>query len=300
MTFRNGETLYTQTGNTVAFDHDLNGTAYVHPILTVTRQVSNSRGDDFEEYDEEVLADHLIAVPYNTLTRAKPIDLLDTQIAEKQAKLSELNQQITRAESDARSAVRTCERLLADKQKELADWIDQYPLFAEAAAFLAGEQVYALSIYENSHTRHPHLPSITKDEDLRLIRMRPKTARANQFARKKGTEHDRLEWVAVTKNGYSEPREVTQLFFGSDAERSYHVRELFDKVCTAFRAHPKFSNGTYSHDLDMGLLRQWTARFTFLTIPYDILQMETAHHAEAKEQQRARLQQQLEALGGAE
>lgn len=293
MTFKTGETLYTATGATVAFDHVSNDMAYVHPILSVTRQVSDGRGD-FEEYEDEVLADHLIAVPVSSLTRVKPTQLLDDQIAERQERLRELQRSIQQTEADARAAMRTCERVLAEKQKELEDWTERYPLFAETAAFLEGKPVYALSVGESHYHKHPDLPSIPKDEDLRFIRLRPKQ-RPHASVRKKGTEDHRLEWVAVTKGLSNDPREQLQLFFGSDAERQEHIRSMFDKVCDGFRAKPKYGD-RYSSDITYELLKRWVDRFRFLSIPADIVQMEEDHRADVLERQRAYLQQQLEAL----
>lgn len=297
MMFLKGETLYTHTGTPVEYDHVHDGIAYVRPILTVIHQVSNSRGDDFHEEEDEIAAGHLITVALDKLTRSKPVAVLDAEIAERLAKLESIKKTITLTERECKAAMAACERQLSAKQKELDDYRLKYPLFEETMRFLEGNPMFPLSVGEDSYHHAPAIPRIPTPEAVRYIRMRQKR-RAHPSVRKAGAEADKLEWVAVTKSSYGDAREDLQLFFATEEERAAHIASMFAKVCTAFRARPNYNVMSYSSDLDYGTLLRWIKEYPALVIPDDLVSGKAADDATKAEARREALRKQLEAMEG--
>lgn len=134
---RRGQTVYTIAGTELAYSHTHGDRAYCHPI--VINQITNYRGDDFEEV--EVEADHLVDMPLKNVFTRPPLDKVHAEtvaaVAEKKAKLKELDADIGTATRAKHQAERDLEEFQRDAEKRLAVLKRKYAWVQQAEALMS-------------------------------------------------------------------------------------------------------------------------------------------------------------------
>ncbi|QGH74951.1 hypothetical protein MAL1_00205 [Bacteriophage DSS3_MAL1] len=283
--FDKGQTLYTLDGTYVEFDHEHEGTAYVYPIQTVVIQCTTYHGDDFDELEDERVADHLIAVPMDKLTTDRPIPALDAEIIKKKEELDAIKAATARAAKEKEQAQRRIDMELADSQRRMDQWKEKHRVFDVLGRMLDGEDLFPLEEVKNPYHKSWAVPYIPEWKDVKVVTL------------KHGNMHNSSPWTV--NRSYGDSTYMVR-FFDTEEERTARVSELFDTACEDFRKKPDYGTEgkTYTTRLDYGTLQRWREKHPHLSLPQDIVDAKVASDAAAKEAQKARLQQQLEALEG--
>lgn len=269
MDFKKGETLYTLQGVKVEFYHLLDGKALVHPILNVTHQEMNDRGDDYYEYVEEERAEHLIHVPVDQLVRKKPLAALDDEIEAKKKELADVQAEIARTKNeDQRAAwLRTQERITAERQKE--EWEKKFEPFRHIATLLEGGELFPLAIPQSR--RDPFPPSIPNMAKVTMISLLPRNSEG------------KTEWRINTGASWlRDGQEAVKLFDTAEA-RAEHISALFEAVVAQWHHKQDFNSSRFSSTIDYGTLTKWVEKHPHLEIPADIVKAKAAHEAQQKQ-----------------
>lgn len=286
--FEKDQTLYMQDGTAVAFDHIHNGVAYVHPILTTIIQVSNHRGDDFYEDEDEAPAAHLIPVDPAKLYTKKPVQALDDEIIAKRAELAEYENLIRNAKHSLRKETLQAQTELTAAKAELDRWFKEHDIFVDLGRMLDNAPMFPLKVEKNPYHNHTDVPFIPNWKDVSTL-----TIRYNYLNKSN-------PWSIQSKHSTESYYQVR--FFHTEEDRQAFVSSRFVEVCDVFRKRPDYGmeGKTYSSRLDFGTLIRWTEKHPHLIMPEDILAAKKAEDAAALEAQKEVLRKRLAALEGAD
>lgn len=277
--------LYDKAGNAYDWDHDVDVTSYVRPMIKTVVQSTNYHGDDFHEEEFTEPADYLIAMPRADLFDEPPVAKVHAEIAEARAKLADDINAAKAELKDIKVEARRAELELTRAKSQLDRWMAEHQVFMDLGRMLDGETLYPLHVQKSHYHDGRDVPLVPKWEDVDFM-----TVKFNNMAKEN-------PWTIVRKrfDRYETPVRV----FRSEAERDETVRNEFAETCDKFRAKPNFSDEgkTYSTRLDFGTLTRWVKHHPFLSIPDDIEAMKRDHEAEVRAKKKEKLAEQLAALG---
>lgn len=275
-------TLYDKTGAAFKLDHEHNGTLYVRPLVKVVMQLTNYHGDDFHEEVDFEPADYIVAKDEAELFYAPPIPAVDAELVAKQAELSKIKAEASKALDAIRSEKQKAEWELSAAKRQLEDWMKTHKGMIDLGKLLDGKVLYPLSVDENRYHGARNIPHIPKMKDIRGLRVE-----GGDF--EKGKEWRARHWL-------SDSYGTDFQFFDTEEERAAVIQSEFEATCTKFRVKPNFSMESYSTALSYGLLLKWVETHPALSIPDDIKAMKAAHDAELVEQRKAKLAAELAAM----
>lgn len=282
MTYKKGQTVYTQNGNAVVFDHEHDGMGYVYPLIIV--QSTTYHGDDYEEH--EVEADHLLAVTMDRLYPKAPIAKLEERVAELQEQIKSSQKQ---ADANRREVMRDLNDLVAQRdsaEKEYQVWRERHPLFDEIRMLMQGIEIFPLCADTNNYYHAPNVPYIPKQSEIHYLNLRPSGKKDTPF-----------KWVGGVGKYRPTSRDRTIIFFKTEQERTAFIAKQFEEVCEKFRSKPDYKEDSYSTRLGYGTLKVWADRFSsFLAIPGDIEDGYKAHVQAQLDAKRQRLEDELKSL----
>lgn len=279
-----GAILYSRTGAAFTLDHEVNGTAYVRPMVKMIFQSSNYQGDDFEQVEDFEPADYLVAMDRAALFGTPPVEQVNDDIAAKQAELKAIQAEAAKAVRQAKSDKATAARELESAQRQLSDWMDKHRAMIDLGKLLDGKVLYPLSVNRNHYHRAPDIPHI------------PEMRKAKYLAVTGGDFEKGQKWTAFESASDDYGRSVR--FFDTEAERAAVIASEFMAACDGFRKFPNFdtTRHTSGTTLHYGTLMEWVKTHPALSIPDDIKAMKAADDAEAVEAKRAKLAAELAAL----
>lgn len=286
MTMNKTATLYDKTGAAFKLDHEHNGTLYVRPLVKVVMQSTNYHGDDFHEEVDFEPADYIVAKNEAELFYAPPIPAVDAELVAKQAELSKIKAEASKALDAIRSEKQKAEWEFSATKRQLEDWMKTHKGMIDLGKLLDGKVLYPLSVEENRYHGARSIPRIPKMKDIKGLRVE-----GGNF--EKGKEWRARGWL-------SDSYGTDFQFFDTEEERSAAIQSGFDAACTSFRQKPDFSKESYSSNLSYGLLLKWVETHPALSIPDDIKEMKAAHDAALVEQRKAALAAELAAMSAAE
>ncbi|WP_312418295.1 hypothetical protein [Shinella sp.] len=274
--------LYDRTGAAFSLDHEIEGTAYVRPMVTVVMQSTSYHGDDFHEEETTEPAGYLVAKDRDELFDAPPHVELDADIVAKKAELAQIKAEAAKVMDNLRSEKQKAEWELSSAKRHLEDWMRTHKGMIDLGKLLGGKVLYPLSVEENRYTGARNIPHIPKMKDIRGLRVE-----GGDFEKGK-------EWRA--RYYLSDHYNIDFQFFDTEEERAAVILSEFEATCKVFRAKPDFKSGGYSTTLSYETLKKWVAEHPSLRIPDDINAMKAAHDAELVEQRKAKLAAELAAI----
>lgn len=274
--------LYDKTGAAFSLDHEIDGTAYVRPMVKVFTQYGY--GDDVHEEEGVEPAAYLVAMDRAALFDMPPVAALNDDIKAKTEELEALKAEAKKAISDLRSEKSRAEYLLADAKRKLEEWMKTHKGMIDLGKLLDGQILYPLSVEENRYHGARSIPHIPQMKDISGLRVE-----SGDFEKGK-------EWRC--KRYLSDHYGTSFQFFDTEEERAAVIRSEFDITCGKFRERPNFETTSYtsSTNLHYGTLLEWVKTHPALTIPEDIKAMKAAHDAELVEQRKAKLAAELAAM----
>lgn len=274
--------LYDKTGAAFSLDHEIDGTAYVRPMVKVFTQYGY--GDDVHEDEGVEPAAYLVAMDRASLFDNPPVIALDADIKAKTEELEALKAEAKKAISELRSEKSRAEYQLADAKRQLDQWMQTHRVMVDLGKLLDGKVLYPLSVSENHYHHARDIPRI------------PNMRNASYLALTSGDFEEGKKWACkrYASDGYGSPFQ----FFDTEEERAAVIRSEFDITCSRFRERPNFDTTSYtsSTTLHYGTLLEWVKTHPALTIPDDIKAMKAAHDAELVEQRKAKLAAELAAM----
>ena len=279
-------TLYDKTGAAFKLDHEHNGTLYVRPLVKVVMQSTNYHGDDFHEEEDFEPAAYIVAKDEAELFYAPPIQAVEAELVAKQAELSKMKAEASKALDVIRSEKQKAEWELSAAKRQLEEWMKTHKSMIDLGNLLDGKILYPLSVEEDAYRGQTSIPHIPKMKDINGLRVE-----CGDFEKGK-------EWRV--KRYLSDHYHQSFQFFDTEEERASVIRSKFDAACRIFRARPDFNERSYSSNLDYGLLLKWVETHPSLSIPADIKEMKAAHDAALVEQRKAALAAELAAMSSAE
>jgi hypothetical protein len=280
-------TLYDKTGAAFKIDHEHNGTLYVRPLVKVVMQSTNYHGDDFHEEVDFEPADYIVAKDEAELFYAPPISAVDAELVAKQAELSKIKAEASKALDAIRSEKKKAEWELSAAKRQLEEWMKTHKGMIDLGKLLDGKVLYPLSVEENRYHGARSIPRIPKMKDIKGLRVE-----GGDF--EKGKEWRALHWLS---DSYSTDFQ----FFDAEEERASVILSEFEATCVKFRQNPDFTVDIYTTtNLHYGTLLEWVKSHPALSIPDDIKEMKAAHDAALVEQRKAALAAELAAMSAAE
>lgn len=273
--------LYDKTGAAFSLDHEIDGTAYVRPMVKVLTQYGY--GDDVHEHEGVEPARYLVAVERSLLFDAPPIVALDADIKAKTDELAALKAESQKTIEELTAARSAAEYKLADAKRQLNQWMQTHKGMIDLGKLLDGKILYPLSIEENCYHGARCIPRIIKMKDIGGLRVE-----GGDFEKGK-------EWRA--KAYLSEHYGSSFQFFDTEEERAAVILSEFEATCDKFRQKPDFTVDIYTTtNLHYGTLLEWVKTHPSLSIPEDIKAMKAANDAELVEQRKAKLAAELAAI----
>lgn len=277
-------TLYSRTGAAFTLDHEINGTAYVRPMVKMIFKSSNFQGDDFEQVEDFEPADYLVAIDRSALFDAPPVEQVNDDIVAKHAELKAVQAEAAKAIRQAKSDKAAADRELATAQRLLSDWMEKHRAMIDLGKLLDGKVLYPLSVSENSYHKGRNIPRI------------PEMRNAKYLAIHSGDFEKGQKWVCkqYAQDSYGSPFQ----FFNSEAERAAVIASEFEAACDQFRKNPNFdtTSHTTGTTLHYGTLMKWVEIHPALSIPDDINAMKAEDAAKVAEARRAKLAAELAAM----
>jgi len=273
--------LYDKTGAAFSLDHEIDGMAYVRPMVKVFTQ--NGYGDDLHEDEGVEPAQYLVAVDRSSLFDAPPIVSLNADIKAKTEELAALKAEAKKAISELKSARSKAEYELANAKRQLEQWMQTHKGMIDLGKLLDGKILYPLSVEENHYHGGRSIPHIVQMRDIRGLRVE-----SGDFEKGK-------EWRA--KAYLSDHYGTSFQFFDTKEERAAVILSEFEATCAKFRQKPDFTVDIYTTtNLHYGTLLEWVKTHPALSIPEDIKAMKVANDAALVEQRKAKLAADLAAL----
>lgn len=274
-------TLYDKTGAAFSLDHEIDGTAYVRPMVKVFTQ--SGYGDDVHEYEDVEPAKYLVAVERSSLFDAPPIVALNADIQAKTEELRVLKAEAKKVIADLKSERSAAEYELAHAKRQLDQWMQTHKGMIDLGKLLDGKILYPLSVEENHYHGARSIPHIPQMKDIRGLRVE-----GGDFEKGK-------EWRA--KVYLSDHYGTSFQFFDTEEERAAVILSEFEATCAKFRQTPNFTVDIYtSTTLHYGTLMEWVKTHPALSIPDDIKAMKTANDADLVERRKAKLAAELAAM----
>lgn len=275
------EMLYDKTGAAFSLDHEIDGTAYVRPMVKVFTQ--SGYGDDIHEFEDVEPAKYLVAVERSSLFDAPPIVALNADIQAKTEELRALKAEAKKAVADLKSERSAAEYKLADAKRQLDQWMQTHKGMIDLGKLLDGKVLYPLSVEKNHYHGARSIPRIIKMKDIRGLRVE-----GGDFEKGK-------EWRA--KAYLSDHYGTSFQFFDTEEERAAVIQSEFEATCAHFRQKPNFTVDIYTTtNLHYGTLMEWVKMHPALSIPEDIKAMKAANDAELVERRKAKLAAELAAM----
>lgn len=277
MTYQNGQTLYTQDGHEVQFDHVVGETAYVRPVQTVI--IQSGYGERVDEYEDTEAASHLIAVNTASLYTTAPVAVFSDKIKAMRDEISQIAEEKKAALKSREDEIRALNSELAKIKSDLDRWNREHGVFKDIGRLLDGEPMFPLHSEGSPYHRAQNIPSIPKDEYIEAVRIT-----YNRFK-------EQQPWTLTTSRDRSYPVR----FFHTEEERAAHISEQFDEACDHFRKSPDFSAERHTHTtrLDYRTLQRWCKVHPHLSIPSDIEAAKAESDDKAVEAEKERLRKQL-------
>lgn len=277
-------TLYDKTGAAFSFDHELDGTAYVRPMVKVITQYGY--GDDLHEDEGVEPAAYLVAMDRASLFDAPPVVALNDDIKAKTEELAALKTEAKKTINELKSERSRAEYQLADAKRQLDQWMQTHKGMIDLGKLLDGKILYPLSVEENSYHGGRNIPHIPKMKDISGLRVE-----CGDFEKGK-------EWRV--KRYLSDHYNTSFQFFDTEEERAAVIQSEFDATCRQFRDRPNFTVDIYTTtNLHYGTLLEWVKTHPALSIPDDIKDMKAANDAALIEQRKAKLAAELAAIENA-
>lgn len=274
-------TLYDKTGAAFSLDHEIDGTAYVRPMVKVV--IQSNYGDDFSEEEDFEPAGYLVAVDRASLSDAPPLAVVNEEVAAKRAELDALKAEAKKALSEINSQRFAAERELQSSKLQLDRWMETHRVMGDLGKLLDGKVLYPLSVSENHYHHARDIPRI------------PKMDGAKYLVLHSGDFEKGQKW-GVKRYG-SDSYGSPFCFFDTEEERVAVIRAEFDAACQSFRQKPNFTVDIYtSTTLHYGTLLEWVKTHPSLAIPDDIKAMKAANDAALIEQRKAALAAELAAI----
>lgn len=277
------KTLYDKTGAAFSLDHEIDGTAYVRPMVTVVMQSASYHGDDFHEEETTEPAGYLIAKDRDELFDTPPRVELDADIVAKKAELAQIKAEAAKVMDNLRSEKQKAEWELSSAKRQLDEWMKTHKVMIDLGKLLDGQVLYPLSVRDSGYHRGRQIPRI------------PGMRNAAYLALTSGNFEDGKKWVC--KKYASDSFGLDFEFFATEEERSAIIQSEFEDTCAHFRQKPDFTVDIYTTtNLHYGTLLEWVKTHPALTIPEDIQAMKAAHDAKLIEQRKAKLAAELAAM----
>lgn len=275
-------TLYDKTGAAFSFDHELEGTAYVRPMIKVVFR--SGYGEDVHEVEDFEPAAYLVAMDRSSLFDAPPLAVVNEEVSAKQAELAALKAEAKKAIREINSQRSAAERELQEAKRQLDRWMETHRVMTDLGKLLDGQVLYPLSVSENHYHHARDIPRI------------PSTQNAAYLAIHSGNFEKGQKWVCkkYADDSYRTPFR----FFDTEEERAAVILSEFEATCAKFRDKPNFdtTSHTASTTLHYGTLLEWVKTHPSLSIPDDIKAMKAANDAELVERRKATLAAELAAI----
>ncbi|MBM2293770.1 hypothetical protein JQX09_17725 [Sulfitobacter pseudonitzschiae] len=284
MTFQKNQQLYTLTGEAFAFDHAIDGTAYVRPMIVVTYQ--SGYGDEIHEEQVTEAAGHFVAMPSADLFTSPPVGLVDSEIQAKRKELDELSASAAKELKQTKAELSKVQFDLSRSKGELDRWMDQHRPLIDVGKLMDGQTLYPLSVRENPYHKGREIPRIPSMRNAGIL-----TLTSGNF--EKGQP-----WVC--KQYASDTYGSSFRFFDTEEERSAVISAEFDAACDHFRAKPDFDTTSYTTGttLHYGTLQRWVEAHPALSIPDDIEAIKAENDAKKVAERKAKLAAELASIDG--
>lgn len=133
--------FYDKTGAAFSLDHEIDGTAYVRPMVKVFTQYGY--GDDVHEEDVEP-AKYLVAVERSSLFDAPPVVVLDADIKAKTDEITALKAEAKKVINELKSERSAAEYKLAEAKRQLDQWMQAHKGMIDLGKLLDGKILYPL------------------------------------------------------------------------------------------------------------------------------------------------------------
>lgn len=272
--------FYDKAGAKFFFDHEVEGTVYVRPVIKV---FSVSYDDDYQEEEEEA-ADYIVARKRDELFDAPPVEIIDTEIKAKQAELNQLKSEHQRIKRESDADLRKAQLELKSAQRQLKDWMAEHKIMIDLGNLIEGKTLYPLTIRKSSYHDTFEVPRI------------PETKNAGYLILSGGDWESGKSWHCKRYSSDTYGSEFQ--FFDTEEERTAIISDAFANACEAFRKQPNFSEEgkTYSTRLDFGTLQLWVKKYSYLAIPDDILAAKKDNEAKKIAERREKLSAELVSL----
>lgn len=275
------KTLYDKTGAAFSLDHEIDGTAYVRPMVKVFFR--SGYGDELHEEEDIEPAKYLVAVERSSLFDAPPIVALDADIKAKTEELAAIKAETKKLIKDLKSQRSAAEYELASAKRQLDEWMKTHKGMIDLGKLLDGKVLYPLSVEKNRYHDARSIPRIIKMKDIGGLRVE-----GGDFEKGK-------EWRA--KYYLSDHYGAEFQFFDTEEERAAVIQSEFEATCAHFRQKPNFTVDIYTTtNLHYGTLLEWVKAHPALSIPQDIQAMKAANDAELVERRKAKLLAELVAM----
>ena len=275
--------LYDKTGAAFTLDHEIDGTAYVRPMVKVVMQTASYHGDDFSEDEGFEPADYLVERPRSDLFDAPPVAQMDQDIAQRKAELDQLTATRAKTIRELEAEERAAKRRLEGAQRQLAAWMTQHKVMIDLGKLLDGAALYPLTIRENHYHGAPEIPTIPDMRGASYLRLSG------------GNWESGKSWSC--KKYSADSYGSAFLFFDTEEERAAAIAAEFDQTCAAFRKAPNFGGeGRIYNRLDYGRLIKWVETHPDLSIPEDIVAAKAADDEAKLEARRVALAAELAGL----
>lgn len=274
--------LYDKTGAAFSFDHELEGTVYVRPMVKVVFQ--SGYGEDAHEEADYEPADYLVSMARASLFDAPPLAVVNEEVAAKKAELDALKEESKKLIRDISSQRSVAEMELQTAKLQLERWMETHRVMMDLGKLLDGHVLYPLSVSENHYHHARDIPRI------------PSMQNAAYLSIHSGNFEKGQKWVfkKYADDSYRTPFR----FFDTEEERAAVILSEFEATCAKFREKPNFdtTSHTTSTTLHYGTLAEWVKTHPSLSIPRDIKAMKTANDAELVERRKATLAAELAAI----
>lgn len=277
------QTLYDKTGAAFSLDHEIDGIAYVRPLVKVIVQSVDWGEGPIADEDYEPAA-YLVAVGRSSLFDAPPVAAINEDVAAKKAELDALVSANKKAVRDIDSERSSAERELQAAKRQLAEWMKSHRVMIDLGKLLDGQVLYPLSVKENNYHRGRDIPRI------------PDMRNAGYLTVTSGDFEKGQKWVCkpFSSDHYGSPFR----FYDTEAERTAVIQSEFTEACQSFRKAPNFETATWTTGttLHYGTLVEWVNTHPSLSIPADIVAMKAKHDADMVEKRKAALAAELSKL----
>jgi hypothetical protein len=279
-------TLYDKTGAAFSFDHEINGTLYVRPLVKVIMQ--SSYGEDYHEEQDYEPAAYLVARDEADLFYTPPLEVVEAEVAAKRAELDALKAEAKKAVCEIKSERSAAESKLAYAKLQLDQWMQTHKGMIDLGKLLDGRILYPLSVEKNPYHGARSVPHIPQMKDISGLRVE-----CGDFEKGK-------EWRV--KRYLSDHYHTSFQFFDTEEERTAVILSEFEATCAKFREKPDFTIDIYTTTtLHYGTLLEWVKTHPALSIPEDIKAMKAENDAQLVLARKAKLADELAAMdaGGA-